>query len=473
LSEISHHTVWDSCIESIKKLVGEQSFKTWFEPIQPVSLINFELTIAVPSQYFYEYLEEQYIDVLRRVIHEQLGPFGKLKYQVLMDKGNEYRTPYTLTIKSVKAPVSNNSHNNNSESFNPFSNGLDERSYFDNQLNSHYSFESYIEGDCNRLARSAGQAVADKPGVTSFNPLMVYGVSGLGKTHLVQAIGNHIVQNQSEVKVLYVTSDKFANQFIEATRNANIQNFANFYSQVDVLIIDDVQFFAGKPKTEEIFFQIFNHLHQNKKQIILTSDCAPKDLGGMQERLLSRFKWGLSADLQAPDFETKVAIIKNKMEADGIEIPDNVIEYLAYSVEKNVRELEGVLISMIAQASLNRREIDLELAKQTLQSLIQNIETEVDVDYIQKCVAEYFCTTVADIKDKTRKKEIVLARQVAMYFAKELTNLSLKTIGYHFGNRDHSTVIHAIQMINDLIVSDRKVKMAVDDLKKKLKINNN
>jgi chromosomal replication initiator protein len=470
LSEISHHTVWESCIESIKKLVGEQSFKTWFEPIQPVSLINFELTIAVPSQYFYEYLEEHYIDVLRRVIHEQLGPFGKLKYQVLMDKGNEYRAPFTLTIKSVKAPVSLNAHNNNSEVFNPFQNGGDDRNYFDNQLNSHYSFESYIEGDCNRLARSAGQAVADKPGVTSFNPLMVYGGSGLGKTHLVQAIGNHIVQNQPDVKVLYVTSDKFANQFIEATRSANIQNFANFYSQVDVLIIDDVQFFAGKPKTEEIFFQIFNHLHQNKKQIILTSDCAPKDLGGMQERLLSRFKWGLSADLQAPDFETKVAIIQNKMESDGIEIPNNVIEYLAYSVEKNIRELEGVLISMIAHASLNRREIDLELAKQTLQSLIQHIDTEVGVDYIQKSVAEYFDITVNDIKDKTRKKEIVLARQIAMYFAKELTNLSLKTIGYHFGNRDHSTVIHAIQTVNDLIESDRKVKMAVDDLKKKLKI---
>ena len=470
MSEISHHTVWDSCIESIKKLVGEQSFKTWFEPIQPVSLINFELKIAVPSQYFYEYLEEHYIDVLRRVIHEQLGPFGKLKYQVLMDKGSEYRAPYTLTIKSVKAPVSTNAHNSNSETFNPFANGNESRNYFDNQLNSHYSFESYIEGDCNRLARSAGQAVADKPGVTSFNPLMVYGVSGLGKTHLVQAIGNHIVQGQPDVKVLYVTSDKFANQFIEATRNANIQNFANFYSQVDVLIIDDVQFFAGKPKTEEIFFQIFNHLHQNKKQIILTSDCAPKDLGGMQERLLSRFKWGLSADLQAPDFETKVAIIKNKMESDGIEIPDSVIEYLAYSVEKNIRELEGVLISMIAQASLNRREIDLELAKQTLQSLIHHIDTEVGVDYIQKCVAEYFDISVADIKDKTRKKEIVLARQIAMYFAKELTNLSLKTIGYHFGNRDHSTVIHAIQTINDLIESDRKVKMCVEDLKKKLKI---
>lgn len=470
MSEISHHTVWESCIESIKKLVGEQSFKTWFEPIQPVSLINFELKIAVPSQYFYEYLEEHFIDVLRKVIHEQLGPFGKLKYQVLMDKGSETRKPYTLTIKSVKAPVNTNAHNNNSETFNPFLGSNDERSYFDNQLNSNYSFESYIEGDCNRLARSAGQAVADKPGVTSFNPLMVYGGSGLGKTHLVQAIGNHIVQSQSDVKVLYVTSDKFANQFIEATRNANIQNFANFYSQVDVLIIDDVQFFAGKPKTEEIFFQIFNHLHQNKKQIILTSDCAPKDLGGMQERLLSRFKWGLSADLQAPDFETKVAIIKNKMESDGIEIPDNVIEYLAYSVEKNIRELEGVLISMIAQASLNRREIDLDLAKQTLQSLIQQIDTEVGVDYIQKSVAEYFDITVAEIKDKTRKKEIVLARQVAMYFAKELTNLSLKTIGYHFGNRDHSTVIHAIQTVNDLIESDRKVKMCVDDLKKKLNL---
>src|SRR5690606_38229433 len=215
------------------------------------------------------------------------------------------------------------------------------------QLNISYTFDSFVEGDCNRLARSAGFAVANKPGITSFNPLLLYGGVGLGKTHLVQAIGNKIKNINKDKFVLYVSSEKFTNQFIDALKNNNVQEFANFYLQVDVLILDDVQFLSGKEKTQEIFFHIFNHLHQSGKQIIMTSDCPPRDLKGLQERLLSRFKWGLTADLQQPDFETRIAIIQNKMQADGIYIPENVIEYLAYSVDTNIRELEGVLISLI------------------------------------------------------------------------------------------------------------------------------
>jgi len=299
---------------------------------------------------------------------------------------------------------------------------------------------------------------------------MLYGGVGLGKTHLVQAIGNEIKTNLADRFVLYVSSEKFTNQFIEALRNNKIQDFQNFYMQVDILIIDDVQFLAGKERTQEIFFHIFNHLHQAGKQIIMTSDCPPRDLKGLQERLLSRFKWGLTADLQQPDYETRVAIIQRKMQADGINIPENVIEYLAYSVDTNVRELEGVLISLIAHASLSREELDLELAKQILKNIVHDIDTEVSIDYIQKTVSEYFKVDVDALKDKTRKKEIVIARQVAMYFSKEYTDHSLKAIGYHFGGRDHSTVIHAVQSVNDMMDTNNHFKSQIEALKKKLKM---
>jgi chromosomal replication initiator protein len=337
-------------------------------------------------------------------------------------------------------------------------------------LNPNYSFNSYIEGDCNRLARSAGFAVATKPGITSFNPLMVYGGVGLGKTHLVQAIGNEIKNGPEEKFVLYVSSEKFVNQFMDSIKDGNVKSFTNFYMQVDVLIIDDIQFLAGKDRTQEMFFHIFNHLHQNKKQIIMTSDCPPRDLKGLEERLLSRFKWGLTADLQMPDFETRVAIIRRKMQSEGIYIPDDVIEYLAYTVDTNVRELEGVMISLIAHASLNRVEIDLTLAKQIMKNIVKDIETEVGIDFIQKTVSDYFDIKLDDLKAKTRKKEIVTARQVAMYFSKEFTNHSLKSIGYHFGGRDHSTVIHAVQTVNDLMETDTVFRNSVNDLKKKFKM---
>jgi len=320
------------------------------------------------------------------------------------------------------------------------------------------------------LARSAGYAVAQRPGVTSFNPLMLYGGVGLGKTHLVQAIGNEISNGAEKKVVLYVSSEKFANQFFDAIKNNNIQEFSNFYLKVDVLIIDDVQFFGGKEKTQEIFFHIFNHLHQSGSQIIMTSDRPPKDLDGLMERLVSRFKWGLTADLQQPDYETRIAIINRKMQSDGISIPDNVVEYLAYSVDTNIRELEGVIISLIANASLVKKEIDLELAKQTLKSIVHDIDSEVGIDYIQKTVSEFFKVSIDQLKDKTRKKEIVMARQLAMYFSKEYTNLSLKSIGYHFGGRDHSTVIHAVQTVNDLYDTDNTFKKSVDELRKKLKM---
>ncbi len=471
------NAVWNNCLQIIRERIGDQSFKTWFDPITPLRLKDNILTIQVPSQFFYEWLEEHYVHLLRQVIDLELGPTGKLEYSIIVDKGNEKTQPYTINIpttkaesvKAAKVPATAGAAVQDIRS--PFQlKHLDSPFMQESQLNPNYTFDSYIEGACNRLARSAGVAVAAKPGTTSFNPLMIYGGVGLGKTHLVQAIGNKIKDDFDDKFILYVSSEKFTNQFIEAVKNNSIQDFTNFYLHVDVLILDDVQFLAGKERTQEIFFHIFNHLQQSRKQIIMTSDCPPRDLKGMQDRLLSRFKWGLTADLSQPDFETRIAIIQKKMQNDGIYIPSDVIEYLAASVDTNIRELEGVMISLIAQSSLNRKEFDLDLAKQILQNIVSNIEVEVDIDFIQKAVSEYFSVPLDALKAKTRKKEIVVARQVAMYFAKEYTNFSLKAIGQYFGGRDHSTVIHAIQSVNEMLESNRKFKTSLDELKKKLKV---
>jgi chromosomal replication initiator protein len=460
----------------IRENIAEQSYKTWFEPIVPVRLANNVLTIQVPSQFFYEWLEEHYVHLLRKAIDSELGPSGRLEYSIIVDKGNDKNRPLVIQVPTTKTPNSKPSRNDGTALDNmrsPFDLKDLDSLQLDSYLNPHYTFDNFVEGECNRLARSAGYAVAQKPGITSFNPLMLYGGVGLGKTHLVQAIGNHIKNSTDNKFVLYVSSEKFTNQFIDAIRNNSLPNFTNFYLQIDVLVIDDVQFLAGKERTQEIFFHIFNHLHQAGKQIIMTSDCPPRELKGLQERLLSRFKWGLTADLQQPDLETRIAIIQKKLNADGIYIPNNVIEYLAHSVDTNVRELEGVIISLMAQASLNRKEIDMDLAKKTLQHIVQSVEKTVSVESIQQMVAEHFGIQVSDLKDKSRKKEVVMPRQIAMYLTKEHTDLALKSIGYHFGGRDHSTVIHSIQTINDVIGTDKIVKEAVQELQKSLKSRKN
>jgi chromosomal replication initiator protein len=300
---------------------------------------------------------------------------------------------------------------------------------------------------------------------------MIFGGVGLGKTHLVHAIGNRIKEMSSTKSVLFVSSERFINQYVDSAKNGNYNDFLHFYQMIDVLIVDDVQFLAKKEKTQEIFFQIFNYLHQNGKQLILTSDRAPKDLKDVDERLLSRFKWGLSADLQNPDFDTRVSILEQKMYQDGIKFPPEVIEYVANKVDSNIRELEGALISLIAQASLNRKEIDLDMTKKMMKNFVKNSSREISIEFIQKLVSDYFGVSVDLMKSKTRKREIVQARQISMFFAKQLTQASLKNIGMYFGGRDHSTVIHACQTVNDLIDTDKKFKSDVDELTKRIKIN--
>jgi len=469
--------IWDNCLMVIKDNVPLQAYKTWFEPIKPIKLRSNVLTIQVPSQFFYEWLEEHYVVLLRKVIRKELGPDAKLEYSIIMENNNaKNANPYTVKIptsnkKAIKNPsVSVPLDISSNPIRNPFIIPGLKKMNIDSNLNPNYSFENFIEGDCNRLARSAGYAVAEKPGGTAFNPLLIYGGVGLGKTHLSHAIGISIKNRFPNKTILYVSSEKFTQQFIESVKTQSTNDFMHFYQMVDVLIIDDVQFLAGKEKTQEVFFHIFNHLHQSGKQIILTSDKAPVELQGMEQRLLSRFKWGLSADLQVPDLETRIAILNQKMYADGIELPKEVVEYLAYSISSNIRELEGALISLIAQSSLNKKSITLDLAKQMIDKFVKNTAREVSIEYIQKVVCDYFDLPIELMKSKTRKREVVQARQIAMYFSKKMTKSSLANIGMHCGGKDHATVLHACRTVNNLSETDKKFKSYLDDLDKKLSI---
>ena len=469
--------VWESCLGIIKDNVSSQSFKTWFEPIKPVKLSANVLTIQVPSQFFYEWLEEHYITLLKKTIKKELGSEGRLEYSIIMENNyNNTSKPYTVKIptnnkKELRNPsVSMPIDLNQNSIRNPFIIPGLKKVNVESQLNANYSFENLVEGDCNRLARSAGFAVANKPGGTAFNPLLIYGGVGLGKTHLAHAIGIQIKNEFPNKTVLYVSSEKFTQQYIDSVRNNNQNDFIHFYQMIDVLIIDDVQYFAGKEKTQDVFFHIFNHLHQTGKQLVLTADKAPVELQGFEQRLLSRFKWGLAADLQTPGLETRIAILEKKVYADGLDLPKEVIEYLAYSITTNVRELEGALISLLAQSSMNKKAITLELAKQMIDKFVKNTAREVSIDYIQKVVCDYFDLPIELLKSKTRKREVVQARQIAMYFAKSMTKSSLATIGLHCGGKDHATVLHACRTVNNLMDTDKRFKNYIEELNKKISI---
>ena len=471
-----HEIVWNKCLQIIKDNVPSVSFKTWFEPIIPVRLRDNVLTIQVPSPFFYEYLEEQYIDLLKKILRKELGTGAKLEYNVVMENAAVASKPYT-----VRLPASNRTEISNKPLSvpmdkdeisirNPFIIPGLKKLRIEPQLNSEYSFTNFVEGECNRLARSAGYAVSQKPGKTAFNPLFIYGDSGLGKTHLAQAIGIEVKEHFPELTVLYVTANRFQTQFIESIRNNTRNDFLHFYQMIDVLIVDDVHEFAGKEKTQDIFFHIFNHLHQSGKQLILTSDKAPVELQGLEQRLLSRFKWGLSTDLQSPDFETRLAILRKKTYNDGIEMSEEILEYIATHITNNIRELEGALISLLAQSTLNKKEITLDLARKMIDKLVKNTHKELSIDYIQKVVCDYFNIPIDLVLSKTRKREIVQARQVAMYFSKSLTKSSLATIGSRIGGKDHATVLHACKTVNNLIETDKRFRLQIEEIEKRLKV---
>ena len=448
---VSAAKVWKECLKIIKENVPNITYNTWFLPIRPAELENDILKVEVPNSFFIEWIEEHYNTLINNTINQVLGESGKLVYVIVKDDDNldlfDDVQPHRTSV--VPQPVE------------------EEHETF---LNPKYRFDNFIKGEGNQLARAAAIAVSENPGETSFNPLFIYGGVGLGKTHLIQAIGNKIVNESKNKKVIYLSADIFTVEFVEAIQNNTVNEFSNFYKNMDVLIIDDIQFLIGKEKTQDLFFHIFNTLHQAGKQIVLSSDKPPKDLNGLNERLISRFQWGLTADIQPPDFETRIAILNNKAKSYGISLSNEILEYIAYNITTNIRELEGCLIKLLANASLSSAEINFELVKKTVKEIATVRETNISIEYINKVVCDYFGVDENKVREKNRKKEVVIARQVAMYLSKKLTRSSLKTIGLHFGGRDHSTVIHAYNNIDRLIEEDPALKESIDTIRNKIEL---
>lgn len=468
-----HKTIWKDCLEIIKNSVSPLSYNTWFLPIEPIELTDSTLKIQVPSNIFVDWIEGHFNLTINKAVTSVLGENGKLVYLIADDKEAEKENEsengvpvYIADLKQV-TPVKKET-----EFVANVSNGstFDEELNFSNNLQPKYQFENFIKGESNQLARAAAYSVSERPGETSFNPLFIYGGVGLGKTHLIQAIGNRILSKDPNKKVLYLSSSDFSARFIDAILVNKVNEFSNFYQKLDVLIIDDIQFLMNKEKTQDLFFHIFNSLHQLNKQIILSSDKPPKDLNGMNERLISRFQWGLSADIQPPDFETRMAILKNKSEKFGIHLEHGMLEYIAYNVTSNIRELEGCLIKILASKSLSNKEIEMNLVKKIVKEVSTTKQVNVSIDQITKAVCEFLKVEENKVREKNRRKEVVLARQIAMYLSKEITKSSLKTIGLHFGGRDHSTVIHSYDSVTQMMQEDANIKEMVDTLKNKIEL---
>lgn len=463
--------VWAKCLEFIKDNIDEQPFLTWFAPIVPVTLEGKTLKIKVPSQFVYEWLEDNYIGLLKSAMTYTLGEGARLIY-IIDSPVDKKQLPSTNRPELAKQSLTLATEAKDPELKNPFVIPGIREITVDPQLNLHQNFDNFVEGESNRLARSAGIAVANKPGGTAFNPLFIFGGVGLGKTHLAHAIGVDIKEKYPKKKVLYVSAEKFTQQFISASTakdkdKNNLNDFIHFYQLIDVLIVDDIQFLSGKVKTQDAFFHIFNHLHQSGKQVILTSDKAPVDLFDIEQRLLSRFKWGLSAELTTPDYNTRYKILQNKFYTDGAEISEDIIAYLAENIRTNVRELEGVSNSLIAQAAFNRKEYSIELAQSIIEKSVKNSQCDLTIDHIQQIIADYFNLDIESLHSKTRKRNVVQARQLAMFFSKKYTKSSLSTIGSQIGQRDHATVLHACKTVENLIETDREFKKYVSDLETK------
>lgn len=469
-------SVWNQCLQYIKDNIETQAYKTWFEPIEAIELTDNVLYIQVPSKFFYEWLEEHYVKVLKSALTKQLGASAKLLYKIKMENTSGNKQPFTEQLPSTyREPVKTQEldvpvESKSPELKNPFVIPGIRNVKIESQLNSNYSFDNFLEGESNRLARSAGMAVANKPGGTSFNPLMIYGGVGLGKTHLAHAIGVEVKDKHPEKTVLYISAEIFVQQYVDSVRKNTRNDFIYFYQLIDVLIVDDIQFLSGKAGTQDVFFHIFNHLHQNGKQVILTSDKAPVDMQDIEQRLLSRFKWGLSAEILQPDFQTRVDIINNILFRDGMEMPADVVEYVAKNVKSNVRELEGAIISLIAQSSFNKRAVTVQLAKSVVEKFVKNVKKEISIDYIQKTVSDYFKLDIDTLCSKSRKRNIVQARQLAMFFAKKYTKASLASIGSQIGDRDHATVLHACKTIDNLLETDKQFKNYYDELNVKFSV---
>lgn len=469
-------SVWQACLDLAKAELSAQSFNTWFGQIRAVKLEEDVLTIEVPSLFFYEWIEEYYISLIKRALDVELGEGARLEYSILVDKGNRRNKPLSMQLKATNlskpAPAEQPTEvrpiaqpKSRAASHNPFELPSVEEAQRIPNLKAEYTFDRFMESDCNRVAYAAGLTIAQRPGNSGFNPLVIYGGTGLGKTHLAQAIGAQILQHFPGRFVLYVSAEQFTQQFIEALKTNTAQQFTHFYMQVDVLIVDDVQSLNGKEKTQENFFHIFNYLHQSGKQIIMTCDEPPASLKGLQERLLSRFKWGLIADMRMPDYETRVRLVRRKMAEEGMVLSDDIVEYIARRVDSSIRELEGAVVSVVAHASFRKSELSMDLAKSILDNLLSQVSHELTIGHIQQTVAGYYDLLVEDLCSKGRKKEIVLARQMAMYFCHQYTKEALKNIGEAFGGRDHTTVIHANKSIGQKAETDASFNQMVVDIK--------
>ncbi len=456
--------LWNNCLNVIRDNIPEIAFNTWFVPIVPLNLKENVLTIQVPSQFFYEYLEDKYLDLIQQTLYREIGEGTILNYRILVE--TESNTAVELRGETKQYRPSDNTIGKIVSAKVPSPFDRVETSEFDSQINSKYTFSNFFEGESNRLARTAAEAVAFNPAKTAFNPLFIHGSSGVGKTHLCHAIGSGVLNQYSDKKVLYLSAHLFKVQFTDARRFNTINDFINFYQNIDVLIIDDIQELSGLEKTQNTFFHIFNHLHQNNKQLVMTSDRAPMDMQGVEERLLTRFRWGLTAVLERPDKELRKKILQNKVLSDGLSIPDNVIDYIAENVTENVRDLEGIVVSLMAHSIINNREIDMNLTRRVMEQSIKFERKRITVQKIQDTVSDYFNVKKELIQSASRKREIVQARHVTMYFIKKYTELSLSQIGSQVGNRNHATVLHACNTVQNYSDVDKGFRSDLEEIER-------
>jgi len=446
---------WNYCLEIIKDNITKEAYKTWFEPIVPLSFMEGKLTIQVPSRFYIEFLEDKYLDIIKSTIFKVFGEGTTLSYTIrLADTNVVYpETPGNPVQKKTEeksiptAPVAE----------------------LDAHLNPSYIFDTFIEGSSNKLSRSVGKAVAQNPGKTIFNPLFIFGPSGVGKTHLANAIGAYIKQLYPSKRVLYVSAHLFQVQYTDSVRNNTTNDFINFYQSIDTLIIDDIQEFAGATKTQNTFFHIFNQLHLNGKQLIMTSDRSPVLLQGMEERLITRFKWGMVAELEKPSLELRKDILRYKTKRDGVSFSEEIIDYIAENVSDSIRDLEGIVASILAYSTIYNKEADLELTKQTVRKFINFDAKPITVEHIINTVCNHFGMDTSVINSKSRKHDVVLARQVSMYLAKKYTDLSNAKIGVQIGNKDHATVIYAIKTVSDMQDIDNNFCETMNQIQNELK----